>query len=138
MRSAGGSPLLVEALPSRGAQRSPERSSQVASRGTSKAALLSKLTLLCELRVICQQEAADALAMERGDGAAARAQHLLHLQTNIPQISQREREAALCITLTNYLLKYNTRRYEKESKKGGSGSADTRDHILLYIITFLL
>ena len=52
----------------------------MANGGTSKAALLSKLTLLGELRVVCQQEVADALAVQRGNGATARAQHLLDLQ----------------------------------------------------------
>ena len=119
----------MEALPSRGAQRSPERSSQVASRGTSKAALLSKLTLLCELRVVCQHEVADALAVQRGDGAAARAQHLLDLQkSKRKKVRQKSRDR-------------ESRRWKKSEKNtvgGESDSADTHDlgpHILGYIIT---
>lgn len=37
-------------------------------------------TLLGKLRVVCQQEAADALAVQCSDGGTARAEHLLHLK----------------------------------------------------------
>ena len=80
----------------------------MASRGTSKAALLSKLELLCELRVVCQHEVADALAVQRGDGATARAKHLLDLKKpkeevkiSHGKVSDRRRERRRYYTLTD-------------------------------------
>ena len=73
-------------------------------------------TLLGKLRVVCQQEAADTLAVQCGDGGTARAEHLLHLKGSQEE-SRRSQEG----------IKEESRRNQEGIKEESRRNQEGRD-----------